>query len=93
MCAGGCSRYSQTRRTLKQNVHLSASTDTNSLVTTLSHIETWNERTGEAYNSAEVTAATQEGYTAFRNIKVFLKKKGIIFRLTSVRVTVVRRKY
>jgi hypothetical protein len=73
--------------------HLSASTDTNSLVTTLSHIETWNERTGEAYNSAEVTAATQEAYTAFRNVKVLLKKKGIIFRLTSVRVTVVRSTY
>ena len=73
--------------------HLSGSIDSNRLVTTLSHIETWNKRTGEEYNSADVTAVTQEGYTAFRNIKIFLKKKEITFQLTAVRVTVVRCKY
>ena len=73
--------------------HLSGSIDSNRLVTTLSHIETWNKRTGEEYNSADVTAVTQEGYTAFRNIKIFLKKKEITFQLTAVRVTVVRSKY
>lgn len=73
--------------------HLPGSTANGSRVTTLSHIATWNERTGEEYNSAEVTSVTQEGYTAFRNIKIFLKKKEIVFQLTSVRVTVVRTKY
>lgn len=73
--------------------HMPGSTDTGSVVSTVSHIETWNERTGEAYNSAEVAAVTQEGYTAFRTIKIFLKKKEIVFQLTSVRVTVVRSKY
>ena len=73
--------------------HVSGSIDTNRLITTLSHIETWNKRTGEEYNSADVTALTQEGYTAFRNIKIFLKKKEITFHLTAVRVTVERRKY
>lgn len=72
---------------------LSGSTDSCSVVTTLSDIEAWNARTGEEYNSAEVTAQTQDGYTAFRDIEVLLKKKGIVFRLTSVRVTVVRSKY
>lgn len=73
--------------------HLSGSTDTSSVVTILSHIETWNKRTGEGYNSAEVTAVTQDGYTAFRNIKIFLKKKEITLRLTSLRVSVMRTKY
>lgn len=73
--------------------HLSGSTDTGSTVTTFSHVETWNKRTGEEYISAEVMAVAQEGYTAFRNIKVFLKKKKIIFQLTSVHTTVARSKY
>jgi hypothetical protein len=73
--------------------HLSSFTDSGSMVTTLSHLETWNKRTGEEYNSAEVTAVTQDGYTTFRNIKVFLKKKKIILRLKSVSITVVRSKY
>ncbi len=72
---------------------LSGSTETGSIVTTFSHIETWNKRTGEEYNSAEVAAETQNGYTTFRNIKVFLKKKEITIRLTSSRVTVVRTKH
>ncbi len=73
--------------------HLCGSQNNNSVVTTLSHIETWNKRTGEEYYSSDVTAETQDGYTAFRNIKVFLKKKEITFRLTSARVAVVRTKY
>ena len=73
--------------------HCSRSTDTSSVVTTLSHLETWNKRTGEAYNSAEVTSITQEGYTAFRSINIFLKKKGITLRLTSVRTSVARTSY
>jgi hypothetical protein len=73
--------------------HCSRTTDTSSLVTTLSHLETWNKRTGEAYNTAEVTSVTQEGYTAFRSIKIFLKKKRITMRLTSVRTSVVFTKY
>ena len=82
------------RDTLGASVfHLSRCIDTDSLVTTLSHLETWNKRTGEAYNSAEITSVTQEGYTAFRSIKIFLKKKGITMRLTSVRTSVVRTKY
>jgi len=72
--------------------HLSGSTDTGSVVTTHSHIETWNKKTGEEYNNAEVTAVTQDGYTTFSSIKVFLKKKKITFRLTSALVTVVRTK-
>jgi hypothetical protein len=71
---------------------LSGSTDTCSVVTTFSHIETWNKKTGEEYNTAEVTAVTQDGYTAFSSIKVFLKKKRITYRLTSALVTVVRTK-
>jgi hypothetical protein len=74
-------------------VHSSQSTDNRSCVTTLSHLETWNKRTGEEYNSAEVTAVTQEGYTAFRAIKIFLKKKEITLRLTSVSVKVERSIY
>ncbi len=70
--------------------HCSSSTDTNSLVTTLSHLETWNKRTGEPYNSAEITSVTWEGYTAFRTINIFLKKKGITLRLTSVRTSVAK---
>jgi hypothetical protein len=73
--------------------HTSRSTDSCSLVTTLSHIETWNKRTGEAYNTAEVTAVTEGGYTAFRNINIFLKKKEITLRLTSVHISVVKTKY
>jgi hypothetical protein len=71
-------------------VHPSQSIDTCSSITTFSHLETWNKRTGEEYNSAEVTAVTHEGYTAFRAIKIFLKKKEIGLRLTSVRVMVER---
>jgi hypothetical protein len=79
------------RDTLGASVfHLSRSTDTSSLITTLSHLETWNKRTGEAYNSAEVVAVTQEGYTSFRNINIFLKKKEITMRLTALRTSVVR---
>lgn len=82
------------RDTLGASVfHLSGSTNTSCLVTTLSHIETWNRRTGEAYNSAEVMAVTQDGYTAFRNIKIFLKKKEITLRHTSLRISVMRTKY
>lgn len=82
------------RDTLGASVHhLSGPTDTGSVVTILSHIETWNKRTGEGYNSAEVTAVTQDGYTAFRNIKIFLKKKDITLRLTSLRISVMRTKY
>jgi hypothetical protein len=73
--------------------HLPMSPVTSSIVTSLSHLETWNRRTGEAYNSAEVTAVTQEGYTAFRNIKIFLKKKAITLRLTAVRISAVRTRY
>lgn len=73
--------------------HLSESTDTGSVVTTVSQLETWNEKTGEPYNNAEVMAVTRDGYTAFQTIKIFLKKKEILFRLTSVRVTVERSKY
>jgi hypothetical protein len=73
--------------------HCSRSTDASSLVTTLSHLETWNKRTGEEYNSAEVTAVTQGGYTAFRTIKILLKKKEITLRLTSVRISVMRANY
>jgi hypothetical protein len=70
--------------------HCSRTTDTSSLVTTLSHLETWNMRTGEAYNSAEVTSVTHEGYTAYRSIKIFLQKKRITMRLTAVRISVER---
>jgi hypothetical protein len=73
--------------------HPSGSAYTGYPVTTISHIETWNKKTGEEYNSAEVTAVTEEGYTAFRDIKIFLKKKRITLRLTSARVTVERSKY
>jgi hypothetical protein len=73
--------------------HLPACTDTRSPETIISHIETWNKRTGEEYNSADVTAITQEGYTTFSNIKVFLKKKEITLQLTSARVTMVRTEY
>jgi hypothetical protein len=73
--------------------HCSRSADTTSLVTTHSHLETWNKRTGEAYNSAEIVSVTQEGYTTFRSINIFLKKKGILLRLTSVRSSVVRTTY
>jgi len=73
--------------------HCSRSTDAGSLVTTLSHLETWNKRTGEAYNNAEITSVTQEGYTAFRSINIFLKKKATTLRLTSVRTSVVRAKF
>lgn len=73
--------------------HCSRSADTSSLVTTLSHLETWNMRTGEAYNSAEIVSVTQEGYTAFRSIRIFLKKKGITLQLTSVHTSVARTKY
>jgi len=69
---------------------LPCSADTGSQLTTLSHLETWNKRTGEAYNSADVTAITQGGYTVFRNITIFLKKKEITLRLTSIRTDVVR---
>ncbi|MGA9115727.1 MAG: hypothetical protein WB626_03020 [Bacteroidota bacterium] len=72
---------------------LSRSPDTGSAVMTVSHVETWNGRTGEEYNSAEVTAITGQGYTEFRDIKVFLKRKGILLRLTPVRATVVRSTY
>jgi hypothetical protein len=71
-------------------IHLLSTIDTCSLVTTLSHLETWNKRTGEPYNSAEVTSVTREGYTAFRSINIFLKKKGITLRLTSARTSVAR---
>jgi hypothetical protein len=82
------------RDTLGASVfHTSRPTDTSSLVTTLSHLVTWNKRTGEAYNSAEVTAVTEGGYTAFRNINIFLKKKEITLRLTSVHISVVKTKY
>jgi hypothetical protein len=74
-------------------VHSSQSPDACSSLTTLSHLETWNKRTGEEYNSAEVTAVTEDGYTAFRAIKIFLKKKEIALRLTSVRVKVERSIY
>lgn len=73
--------------------HSSASMDSGSVVTTFSHIETWNKRTGEEYNSADVIATTQDGYTTFRHIKVFLKKSSIVFQLASVRVTVIRSRY
>ncbi len=73
--------------------HCSRSTDTSAVLTTLSHLETWNKRTGEAYNTAEVTSITQNGYTAFRSINIFLKEKGITLRLTSVRTSVVRTNY
>ena len=79
------------RDTLGASVfRLSRSADTSSLITTLSHLETWNKRTGEAYNSAEVVAITQEGYTSFRNINIFLKKKEITMRLTAMRTSVER---
>jgi hypothetical protein len=82
------------RDTLGASVFLlSRCTDTDSLVTTLSHLETWNKSSGEAYNSAEVMSVTQDGCTAFRSIKIFLKKKRITMRLTSVRTSVVRSKY
>ena len=74
-------------------VHLNSDTNNGSVATTLSRIRMWNEKTGKDYYSADVTAATQEGYTTFRNITIFLKKKGIILRLTSARVTVVRSNY
>jgi hypothetical protein len=60
---------------------------------TISRLETWNKCTGEEYNSAEVTAVTQNGYTTFRDIKVYLKRKNITIRLTSVRVTVSKSEY
>ncbi|MGD0590643.1 MAG: hypothetical protein ABSA44_07595 [Bacteroidota bacterium] len=74
-------------------VHLSRCTDTVSVITTISHIQMWNKKTGKVYYSAEVTAVTHEGYTTFRNIKIYLKKKGIILRLTSVHITVKSSKY
>lgn len=73
--------------------HLPGCNDTGSHITTFSHIETWNKRTGEQYNSAEVTAVTQDGYTIFQQVTIFLKKKKITLRLASARVTVVRSKY
>ena len=73
--------------------HLPRCNDASSHITTFSHIETWNKRTGEQYNSAEVTAVTQDGYTIFQNVSIFLKKKKITLRLSSARVTVVRSKY
>ena len=73
--------------------HLPRCNDASSHITTFSHIETWNKRTGEQYNSAEVTAVTQDGYTIFQNVSIFLKKKNITLRLASARVTVVRSKY
>ncbi len=73
--------------------HLPGRNDTGSHITTFSHIETWNKRTGEQYNNAEVTAVTQDGYTIFQNVTIFLKKKKITLRLASARVTVVRSKY
>ena len=73
--------------------HLPGRNDTGSHITTFSHIETWNKRTGEQYNNAEVTAVTQDGYTIFQNVSIFLKKKKITLRLSSARVTVVRSKY
>lgn len=82
------------RDTLGASVfHVSTSIDTSFLVTTVSHLETWNKRTGVAYNSAEITSVTQQGYTAFRNITIFLKKKEITLRLTSVRISAVRTRY
>jgi hypothetical protein len=80
--------------TLGANVfRLSGSKDTNSLVTTHAYLETWNKRTGEEYNTAEVTAETRDGYTAFRNIDIFLKKKKVTMRLTSACIRVMKSKY
>jgi len=69
---------------------LPVAADTGCALTTLSHLETWNERTREAYNSADVTAITKGGYTAFQSIVIFLKKKEITLRLTSVHTSVAR---
>jgi len=72
---------------------LPGSKNSNSLVTTHGYLETWNKTTGEEYNTAEVSAETRDGYTAFRNINIFLKKKKVTMRLNSACIRVMKGKY
>jgi hypothetical protein len=67
-----------------------ASIDSGSHVTTVSRVETWNALTGEDYINGEVTAVTQEGYTAYPDIRISLKHKDITMRFNPLHVGVVR---
>ena len=60
--------------------------------TTVSRVETWNERTGEDYISGEVRAVTQEGYTYYPDVRISLKNKNIKMRFTPVDVNVAKTK-